>query len=280
MRSLIFVLVMAAAMAHADTPPQRIVSLNLCTDQLLFELVDQDRIRMLSQLSDDASLSWKAEQAATKPRFDGSVEKILQLKPDLVIAGSQASYGPVATLRRTGIRVEVVEMPETIEGTLALIDTIAIMVGEPNAGSTLAQQTKERLDAVRQSSAGSSERPLAAIYLPNGLSPGAGTLKHELVKLAGFRNLAAELGFDGYGTISIETLMQSSPALVIVDAADLEHASLAQQLLRHPALTASRSHNNVFAVPTPLWICAGPQIAGAAEALLQARRALDTSTSR
>ena len=58
--------------------------------------------------------------------------------------------------------------------------------------------------------------------------------------------------------------MSHAPQAVLFDAVDLEHASLAQQLLRHPALSR---HVPSRTVPTASWICGGPQIAEAAEAL-------------
>ena len=259
------------ALATESTPaPQRIVSLNLCTDQLLFELVDEPRILLLSQLAADESLSFYADRAKQKPRFNGSVEAILALEPDLVLAGSQASYGPVSTLQRVGVNVAVIEMPESIEGTISLIHQIADLVGESDKGHVLASSTLARLESI-QTQPKASNPPLAVIYLPNGLSPGPGTLKHELVTLAGFRNLAAELGFSGYGTINIETLLKAKPGLVIVDSADLEHASLAQQLLHHPALESAAQKTAILKIPTPTWICAGPQIIHAARTLSDAR---------
>ena len=43
----------SSAPAPAATPPRRIVSLNLCTDQILLDLVPRDRIAALSELVAD-----------------------------------------------------------------------------------------------------------------------------------------------------------------------------------------------------------------------------------
>ena len=44
----------------AQAKPQRIVSLNLCTDQLLLQLVEPERIAALTYLSDDPRQSVEA----------------------------------------------------------------------------------------------------------------------------------------------------------------------------------------------------------------------------
>lgn len=252
-------------LAWAAPVPQRVVSLNLCTDQLLLMLLPRERIAMLSQLATDRSMSWVAEQATGIPLFDGSVERIIELNPGLILAGTMASRESSAVLLRLGYPVRTLAMPETIAESLRFIAEIAELLGEPAAGQALIEQTARRLDTVRAASR--TQRPrLAVVYLPNGLSPGANTLKDELLAIAGWRNLSRELGIDGYGELTLESLVLHRPERMIVDASDLEHTSMAQQLLRHPALT---HHITIRTIPTATWMCGGPQIADAAEALLR-----------
>ncbi len=264
---LLLRLVLLCLPLAAWAAPQRVVSLNLCTDQLLLMLLPRARIAMLSQLATDRSLSWMAVQAEGITRFDGSVESIVQLAPDLILSGTLASRESAAALQRLGFPVQTIAMPESIAGSLAFIEQVATLVGEPEAGRALIAATTRRLDAVR--SAARTRTPgLALIYLPNGLSPGAGTLRDELLTLAGWRNLTSELGIEDYGSITLEDLILHHPQRVIFDASDLQHTSMAQQMLRHPAL---RDHIATRMIPTATWICGGPQVAEAAEMLASDR---------
>jgi iron complex transport system substrate-binding protein len=61
--ALALVLAVASTPAGA-TKPQRIISLNLCTDQILIDLVPASRIRALSHVAGDASVSSIAARAA------------------------------------------------------------------------------------------------------------------------------------------------------------------------------------------------------------------------
>src|SRR5437868_842546 len=62
----------------------RIVSMNVCTDQLLIALADPKQILGLSRFSRDAS--WSADGARRYPVLSGGAEDVLVLKPDIVLA--------------------------------------------------------------------------------------------------------------------------------------------------------------------------------------------------
>ena len=250
--------------------PQRLVSLNLCTDQLLLMLVPTERIRLLSQLAVDPGLSFMSDAAASISRFDGTVEAVIRQRPDLILAGRHAASSSVLMLERLGYRVEQFDMPESIDGTRVFIERVALVVGERKAGEGLLRKMNDLLTTTRKPSG--SVEPLALLYLPNGLSAGTGTLKHELMRHVGLRNLAEISGISGYGSIGLESVVRSAPQLLLFDAAELQAPSMARALLGHPALAAMRMP--VVAVPTSHWICPGPMIASAAQHLSAARATL------
>ena len=70
--------------------PRRIVSLNLCTDQLLM-LLAPERIAALSILATDPLLSVMAAEARRYPLVRGDAEEVLRFDPDLVVAAPFAA---------------------------------------------------------------------------------------------------------------------------------------------------------------------------------------------
>ena len=66
----------------------RIVSMNVCTDQLLLPMADPAQILGLSRFARDGGQSWAAEQARRYPTLSGGAEDVLELKPDIVDASS------------------------------------------------------------------------------------------------------------------------------------------------------------------------------------------------
>jgi iron complex transport system substrate-binding protein len=266
-RLILALVLLGAAAVRADG----FVSLNLCTDQLLLELLPREQVLMLSQLAADPHYSSQAGRAAGIPAFDGSAETILRLGPQRVLAGRYAARPVVNTLERLGIEVKMFEMPVTIAGTREFITAVAAAIGREASGRELVDRMDARLDAVASAASGPPMPTL--LYLPNGLTTGANTLKHELLQLAGLRNLAAGAGIVGYGTLSLERIVRSRPRLLLFDSVERGGRSLAQRLQRHPALAGASAQRAT--IPTATWICPGPQIAAAAEALLAVRQAVD-----
>src|SRR3954471_4125615 len=77
----------ATAGGCAAEAPRRIVSFNLCADQLAVALADREQIAGLSPFSTDPELSVVAEQAANFPRPSQRSEATVAMQPDLVLVG-------------------------------------------------------------------------------------------------------------------------------------------------------------------------------------------------
>ena len=106
--------------AAGRQPPRRIVSLDLCTDQLLVELV-----RARAHRRRDASgrptpaVSAIPEKARGIPITHGGAEDVLRYDPDLVLAGPFGVRGTVDLLQRLGRSVVVVPQPQDLAGVRA-----------------------------------------------------------------------------------------------------------------------------------------------------------------
>src|SRR3954453_22301725 len=106
-RILWFVVAALAAPAAALSPPQRIVSLNKCTDQLLLALVEPARIASVSPIGSD-ELSFLAEELKRLPANSGRGESVLLTNADLVLTGPFESHSRRELLRRQGFEVMVI----------------------------------------------------------------------------------------------------------------------------------------------------------------------------
>jgi iron complex transport system substrate-binding protein len=87
-----------APAVSADGPPKRIVSFNLCADQLLLALADPAQIAGLSPYAVNPLLSVMTERAAAFPRLDWDAESVVNLAPDLVLGGP--SHRPIHAMMR------------------------------------------------------------------------------------------------------------------------------------------------------------------------------------
>ena len=261
----------AVGQEGARGKPQRVASLNQCADQLVLMLADPANVASVTWLSLDPGASAVAEQAAQVPAVNhGFAEEVLPLEPDLVVAGAYTTPFTIQTLRRVGFNVEVLGVPSNLDEIREQIR----LVGELLWESGRARAAISELDAAIAAAAPQpgAKAPKAAILQPGGFTAGPGSFEHDLLTAAGFANVAADAGIEGYGFLSLEVLLLARPALIVVPADDPARPSIAEAMLRHPAMRASGRRALVVHLPAALWNCAGPANAGAVARLAAARQ--------
>jgi iron complex transport system substrate-binding protein len=248
----------------AQAKPLRVASVNLCTDQYVLEFIPHAQIVSLSHLANDADYSALWQRAKNIPLNHGMAEELLPLKPDLVLATAYTPGSAVQLLKQQGVRVEEIDLPKTIDEMIVFTEKIGALLGKPEQGKQLSATLRARLDKLKAMQP--IQRGTALVYAPNGYTGGKNTLKDEILTTAGWKNLANELGMDGYGNLPLEALLSQPPDLLILDDSTRNTNSLAQQLLNHPALRNLPNHQTVK-LPTHLWLCATPKLIDAIEQL-------------
>ena len=251
--------------AHAEAQankPRRIASLNLCADELLVALADPAHIASVTYLARDPTGSTVAEQARALPVNHGLAEEIVPLAPDLVIAGAFTTRTTVGLLKRFGIPVIELTVPTTPEEAAAQIRQVAARIGESERGEALAAKLEADFASLPPPP---EHRPGAVVVRPNGFTAGAGSMADTLMRRAGLDNLAARHPTDRMGQWTVEEIVTARPAVLVIDGSRSAGASLAQEVMRHPALAALDAHR--ISIPGRLWACAGPELAEAARLL-------------
>ncbi len=229
-----------------------VVSLNLCTDQLLV-LLAPARVAALEPLARDPALSFVAGAAAGLPTVRADAEAVLRLHPDLVLAGRYGAQTTVALLRARGLRVVQFGEAESFAQIGAQVTEAAGLLGAPERGRALVEAMWRRLAALRP------RRGSAVMWQAGGWTAGPGSLADAALRAAGLSDAGTG------GRMGVEALLARHPDLLVVEAAP-RTPSMATDLARHPALAGFAR----VEVPAPLLICGGPFSVGAAE-LLAAR---------
>ena len=258
---------MAIAAAPAAAKPARIVSINVCTDQLVLMVAERARIASLSYLASDPRASAMSREAAGLPVNHGLAEQIIPLAPDIVFASAFTTRATNALLRG-GVEVAVAT---DLAGIATNLRTVADAIGEGERGRVLAAAFTARIAAA--GSRHSARPPLAALYWANGYTSGNGTLANAVVEAAGFRTLGRALGVAGTAVVPLESLLAARPDVLIVGGAR-RGAALAGQVLLHPALVRAFAGLKRFSLPDNLWLCGTPHVAAAIERLARLRAAL------
>lgn len=272
MRGALRTLVMICALAllagpdhaRASDPPRRIVSLNMCTDQLLIELVARERIAAVSYLATDRTLSAAASQLTGLKQVRGTAEEVLALNPDLVIAGEYTTGATVELLKRLGQRVLVVPMASDFDGMRKTIREMAAALGEVQRGEDVLSAFDERLAGARSLV---PTRPTAIAYQVGSFVSGPESLLDAAMEAAGFHNLARDRKLGAGGRLPLEQLVATPPDLLVLANAPDDFQTVLADNLRHPALADLMTRRPHVHLPMPYWMCATPKIAEAVEIL-------------
>lgn len=259
----------------AGAKPQRVVSLNPCTDAILVEVAGPGQIAAISNLSQDASSTSIPLAVARRYATVGmAAEDVIAARPDLVIAGPHMARPTLDALARFGVPVLTVGVPQSIEESRAQVRAIARAVGREEQGLALERRVDTALAAARPR-AGVRSIP-ALVWQGSGLVPGTGTLADDLLRTTGFRNISADLGLAQWDRLSLESLLLHPPAVLMTGRAGMATGEgESGRALGHPALDAAAAHMRIVDYPASLLHCGGPVIARAAHRLADIRRGME-----
>ncbi|MDQ3187358.1 MAG: ABC transporter substrate-binding protein [Pseudomonadota bacterium] len=280
LRPAVAAALLAGLASGGNAAPQRIVSLNLCADELVLRLAPPGVVKSVTWLARDPALSNVSVQARYVSVNRGLAEDVVPLAPDLVIGGAQTTRTAVALLQRLGIPVLELSVPSSVEEAFAQIAMVAAAVGAPAQGAQLIADMKQAFAASPSVSTFISARPIAAVYQPNGFTIGSGSLINDLLKRAGLRNLAVEQRIDNYGALSLELLLFAQPDLLIMNAVENRGPAMAYEILRHPALMSRYGAARVVSLPSAWWSCAGPRLVDVVQRLRHAAQQLPPNAAR
>ena len=253
----------------AGNPPQgaehahpTIVSLNPCTDAILSEVAEPAQLLAISHYSHDPAAT--SMDLAVARRFaitGGTVEEVLALKPDLVVAGTFLPPATSQAFERLGIRVETVGIASTVAESEAQVTRLAELAGNPERGAMLNRQIERALAEARPPK---GTRPVSTLlWEQGGIVAGPGSLIAELMERTGFGSQSAAQGLGQGAYLPLEQVLADPPELVL--------AAGGERALAHPALRALRGTAYRRLDPS-LVFCGGPTIIRAADDLAAIRR--------
>lgn len=200
----------------APAKPGRIVSLCLQGDQYLLELVPHERIAALSALAGDPDLSERWQAARRLPSTRGGAEELARLRPDLVLMSAYSPRLSAAILRKHGLRVVELGLPNTFDELRGELRLAGDAVGEPERAKAIIAAMDARLERLRARRPPPEHRPTALFYFQDGFTPGAHTFANALLEEAGFRNIGAQFSTGVGASAPLEAVLIARPNLLIL----------------------------------------------------------------
>lgn len=247
--------------------PRRVVSFNLCADQLVLALADPGQIAGLSPYAADPALSVMADKARAFRRLDWQAEATIALQPDLVLVGPNDRSVTRRMLAAQGMRVAEVGFVTDLENARRQIREVAEIVGHKDRGEKLIAD----LDAARARLAATPHMQHATglVIERGGYTQGPSSLAAALLAEAGFRPPpGAPAGYGGF--IPLEKLLLLKPDFVFLKDPPSAPSDQGALYLTHPALRELYPEDRRVALPTRYTMCGGPALIAAFDYLADA----------
>jgi iron complex transport system substrate-binding protein len=254
--------------AAPDARPQRIVSLNLCADQLLVSLADKDQIAGLTRNADDPEMSAVAAKLGNLPMLGNAAEEILDIHPDLVIGMPTRRSAALGALQDQDYPSLDLKTAHNLDDIYTSIAATAQAIGYADRGVQMVADIRQQLADIGTVGQGR----VAAYYQRRGFMTGTGTLIDDLMIRSNLVNLATKIGKPSLAQVSLEEMVDAKPDFIIMESSTAAISDQGSEMLHHPALA------NIprLYVPQAWTVCGSPAYVQAAHSLAEQIRRHDS----
>ena len=194
-----------------DFFPQKIASLSLASDEILFELLKKSgslhRLAAVSSVAHDKRYSFIADdvKAQNLLQINAHIEAIVALKADWVVAASFNNPKFLQVLQRTQIPYVTLTEFKNLEDIVRHMRSLARLISHPH----LAEELLKELISWEPFT---KKKETLLFYDSYGYVLGSETLFDDMIKRSGFQNAVSR---KGWWKISRESLLHLKPDFII-----------------------------------------------------------------
>jgi iron complex transport system substrate-binding protein len=241
--------------------PQHVMSLSMCTDDLLLELLPPERIASVTYYARRPGNARLWPQAARVAVNTGTAEEVLAAKPDLVLAGTYTT--PAARRVLQSMHYPVLEVPPAND--FEQIRSVTREVAHALKQDAVAEKLIATMDATLRELAASNPQPAirVAAWGEGGSIPGKGTLFDAILRAAGGTNIVPAESHKAYTSFDVEQLLMARPDVIAYPSNVGDSPGRNTDLALHP-LILQRYAGRRVAFPAALFSCGIPASAQAA----------------
>lgn len=194
--------------------PKRVIALAPSITEIVYSLGREDLLVGATQFSDYPPEAKKIPKVGSYVHLD--LEKIVSLKPDLCLAVKDGNpRDMVQRIETFGIPVFAVN-PDGLDSVMKAVLKIGDILNVSGTADAVVQDMNKRIQNVKNYTNRLDKPP--GVFLQIGISPivsvGEKTFLHELIELAGGKNLSA--GTTPYPRFSKEQVLVMNPDVIII----------------------------------------------------------------
>jgi ABC-type Fe3+-hydroxamate transport system substrate-binding protein/adenosylcobinamide amidohydrolase len=203
------------ALPHESSPnslPQRIISLGPVLTKTVYLLGAGDRLLADTTYCEDPPGTQPKEKIGSLIQVN--VEKIISLKPDLVLASQFTKEKQIRILRQFNIPVEPFKNPKTFEEICSNTQRLGQLIGASDKAEKIIATARAEVTKLQDLIAG---LPPKKVFIQIGIKPlhtaNGETFVNEFIQFAGGINIAAH---ENSGVYSREKVVKQNPDVIII----------------------------------------------------------------
>lgn len=248
----------ALGSAAAKEMPAKLVSFNLCADQLVLEFGNFEQVLGLSSMSRNPELSFHWRLAASIPAIRASAESALRLAPELVLVGLHDAKYTTAVLAKSGMKIHSMAAWKTLAETRTGASVVAAAMGQTERGMELVWDIDRSLRQLEELRPALRRSPSFLIIQRRGYAQKEGVTAEVLIH-AGMRDASDEFSLPAAGGfVPLEQLVKARPEYLVVSDAIALAEDQGRAFLLHPAVMRLYPAMKRLIIPDVLSICPGP----------------------
>ncbi len=201
------------------THPKRVVSLSPAVTEIMFAIGAD------SLLVGRTEFCVYPPEAAKIENIGGisnlNIEKVLSMKPDLIISGSMVPQKVVKQFADMGVPLVCVIEKQDFKGLFDNIEKIGSLVGGNDKADSLNDMLEKETKKIQDTPLPSGKRPTVYYVVGFGsggnFTAGGNTFINDIIEMAGGDNIAKNS--EGW-TFNLETLIQADPDFILIRAED------------------------------------------------------------
>ncbi len=202
--------------------PKTVVSLSPGITEILFDLGVGDRLIGRTNFCNYPTEAKKIESIGGIT--DANLEKIISLRPEIVITSSMVRKDLVENISKAGINIICLPERSNIEGVFGTLDILGQIFDKKEISDSLINNMKKELENIKQLHNNNSTKPSVYYVVGYGatgdFTAGKNTYINEIIELAGGINIANNISNWSY---SKEALFAKQPDYIIVREEDLNN---------------------------------------------------------
>ena len=195
-----------------DNPEQKIVITSPEVAEIIYHLQGSKNIAGVTVECNYPKAMQAIPRVGTFGRID--IEKVVAIQPDIIFVSGLEQNFMASELQKLSMRVEKI-YPSTLDEMVLAVRNIAGIINEDQAGKLLADSLNARIAEYRNSMPIKKPRLYVEIYGNPIMSVADRSFVGELVELAGFDNIFAELPRD-YSRVPAEDVLNADPEYILL----------------------------------------------------------------